>query len=137
MSTPSTDILWELQKAMTVVLKTDAQIQSICTGIFDTAPANQPYPYITIGEATQKNDDSFDGPGEDILTTMHIWSQEAGFKEALAIKFRMYQLLHRQHQNLIMNGYSAYKCYHDFSATLRDPDGLTRHVITRYRILAE
>lgn len=137
----STDILWEFQASLTTILTHDTTLMTTVKGVYDLVPQNQVYPYVVIGESTEKQSDvlnSNQNPrGFLVTTTLHIWSQYSGFKEALQIKRRIYELLHRNETAIALNGFTCTWIMHDFSTSLRDPDGLTRHVPTRYRAFFE
>jgi hypothetical protein len=124
-----------IQKAIYTTLTSDSALMAKITGVFDNVPDNQPYPYITIGEATSSRFRTFSRFGEEVFITLHIWSQYAGFKEANDILNDMNRLL--ADQNLTTSGWDTISCFYDFSETLRDSDGVTRHIVVRYRILTQ
>lgn len=124
-----------IQTAIYNTLTSDSTLMSKITGVFDNVPDNQPYPYITIGEANSTSFRTFSRFGEEVFISLHIWSQYAGFKEANDILNDMNRLL--ADQMLTTTAWDTIACFYDFSETLRDPDGLTRHVVVRYRILTQ
>lgn len=101
------------------------------TGVFDDVPDGQPLPYITIGEATETPWSTFGRVGADDTLTIHIWSQAPGFKEALGILDRLNVLL--DGGVLEVDGHVHVGTLYESAETLRDPDGVTRHVVARYR----
>lgn len=135
------DALWAIQTSIYSLINADSELQGLCTGVFDHVPQDQAYPYIVIGDATEKNFDVL-GSGSnahasDTTVTIHIYSQNAGYKEGLAIKRRLYELLHRNQSSLNPSGFTVSMCFFDFGATLRESDGITRHIVNRYRIIVE
>lgn len=135
-----TDAIAETQNALYTVLSNDSALSALITGVFDAVPQTQTFPYIVLGDMIQVPDDSFGDETShtyNITATLHIWSRAQGFAEALTINRQIYRLLHRQHQNLSLNGYSCTLCYHAMTWTLRDPDGLTRHVPVRYKVVVQ
>ena len=124
--------LYGLQKAIYDTITGDATIMALITGVYDSPTLNTPYPYITIGECTSVPWRNHSHPGEEITVTIHIWSNYEGFKEALDINKRLNQLL--GDQDLTVTGWNCVKSWFDFSDTIRDPDGVVRHVVARYRI---
>src|SRR5690606_40268145 len=92
-------------------------------------------PIFTIGEATSVPFRTMSRFGEECTVTLHIWSRYKGFKEALEILDDLNRLL--ADQDLSVAGYDTAACFYEFSETLRDPDGKTRHVPVRYRIIVQ
>lgn len=127
--------LWEIQKAVYAALTGDAVLMAKVKGVFDKVPDGQTYPYVTVGDATEVKDDTFTSKGFQATITCHIWSQYPGFKEALEILGEMNRIL--DGPSLIVFGFSHVYTRMEFCETLRDPDGVTRHVPVRYRIMTE
>ncbi len=127
--------LFEIQKAIYAKLTGDAVLMGKVAGVFDAVPPNQAYPYLVIGDATEVPWDLFGTLGNEITMTMHIWSRYAGFAEALNILAEINRVLNRA--ALVLTGYNTFVCIYEWSETLRDPDGITRHVPVRYRIIVE
>jgi hypothetical protein len=137
----TTDVMWETQKAIYTVLSGDSTMQSLVTGVYDKVPQPKLFPYVALGEGTAKFNDSF-GIGSntqqwDMTLTIHVWGQEDGFDDVLAITRQIYTLLHKKESSLILNGFTADGCWQEFQMTLRDIDGRTRHVVLRYRLIIE
>jgi len=50
--------------------------------VFDENPENEPYPYVVMGEISAKDwSDKFED-GMEVYSTIHVWSQYHGRKEA-------------------------------------------------------
>ncbi len=127
-------LLLELQKAVYSKLSGDAALMAKVTGVFDSVPDSQAFPYITIGEATEVPFSAFSSVGKESTLTLHIWSRYSGFKEALDVLKRVNELL--DGATLTITGYALVDMSLEMSETLRDPDGVTRHVAARFRCLA-
>lgn len=128
--------LLEIQKAVYAKLTGDATLMSKVTGVFDAVPQNQAFPYIVIGDATEVPWDHMGGKrGHETTMALHIWSRYNGFAEALGILADVNRLLDRA--ALAVTGFATVQCAYEWSTTLRDPDGITRHVPVRYRLLVE
>lgn len=125
-----------IQQAIYSRLTGDSVLMSKVTGVFDYVPDNQTFPYITIGEATSAPYRTFSRFGEEVTVTCHIWSRYDGFKEALDILADMNRLL-ADRDDLSVTGYDLICCFFEFSETMRDPDGITRHVVARYRLIVQ
>ena len=48
--------LKDTQKAIYTVLNNDSQLKKLASGVFYDVPAEQPYPYITIGDVSTLQD---------------------------------------------------------------------------------
>jgi hypothetical protein len=92
------------------------------------------FPFVTVGDDTF-NEGSTDTEGGFFTTiTMHIWSRYAGFLETKQIQAEIYALLNRQSITLPNNDYGIAGITFDFSNAVLDPDGLTRHGISRFEL---
>ena len=123
---------WALQVAVRSRLIADQTLMAKVKGIFDAVPDNQTFPYVTIGDVTSVPNRTLDKFGEECTITLHIWSRYNGFKEAAEILNDLNRLL--ADEVFSVSGWQMEGCYYDFSETLRDPDGITRHIPVRYRV---
>lgn len=124
--------LLSIQKTVFARLRADQDLMMKITGVFDEVPRDQLMPYVTVGDATSSPFRTMSRFGEEVTITLHIWSQYNGFKESLEILEDLNRLL--ADQELEVTGYDTVACFYEFSETIRDPDGITRHVPVRYRI---
>lgn len=124
--------LLAIQTAIYSRLTGDSTLMSKITGVYDDVDQDIQFPYVTIGDATSNPWRTMTRFGEEVTITLHIWSRYKGFKEALGILGDLNRLL--ADQSLSVTGYDVCASYYDFSETMRDPDGHTRHVPVRYRI---
>jgi len=131
----SGSVLFSLQQAIYSRLKADTALMRKITGLFDAVSDDQNFPYVTIGEATSLPYRTFDKFGEECTITLHIWSRYKGFKEAAEILDDLNRIL--ADTVFSVPGWGKVNSYYDFSETLRDPDGITRHIPVRYRILVQ
>lgn len=131
--------LWEIQKAVWKILTSDAQLMSKVVGVFDLVPDDVQFPYIQLGEFTTGPFETFDRYGQEVTMTIHVWAQRLGprayqgMKQAEDIMEDIQRLLCRT--NFYVELWGNVGCWGDFSTTLLEPDGWTRHGILRYRIL--
>jgi hypothetical protein len=125
--------LLELQKAVYAQLTGDATLMAKVTGVFDAVPDDQAFPYVTIGDETETGFNAFSKTGKAVVLTLHVWSQYRGFKQADEILVRINELL--DGAALTVTGYTSTAMQFMSSEHLRDPDGLTRHVVARFNCL--
>jgi hypothetical protein len=98
-------------------------------------PAGQPdsgFPYLVIGNDTERPWDHDGRLGADVTVTLHVWSRKPSFAEAKTIAAAIYGKLHRK--PILAVGARVVDCLHEFSDFARDDDGKTRHGVVRYRL---
>lgn len=98
-------------------------------------PTGQPdsgFPYVVIGNDTERPWDHDDKRGANVTVTLHIWSRKPSFAEAKTIATAIYGKLHRK--PIAASGARVVDCLHEFSDFARDEDGKTRHGVVRYRL---
>lgn len=111
---------------------------SIGANIYDDVPylpegmPSQNFPYVVIGDDTTAPWDTDETLGKEVNITLHIWSRAAGFKETKLIMGNIYDTLNRG--SLSKAGYNVVDCLCEFTETVRDPDGETRHGIMRFKL---
>jgi hypothetical protein len=120
----------ELQKAIYSKLST-----SLVIPVYDHVPQGSEYPYIVIGEDTAIEWDTDDSVGSESTLTLHVWTRNRGRKECKEIMDSIYDVLHRC--ELAVTGYNVVNCAWELAETFVDPDGKTRHGVTRYRIIMD
>ncbi|MEX1037861.1 MAG: DUF3168 domain-containing protein [Acidimicrobiia bacterium] len=104
-------------------------------GVFDEVPEGTNKPYVVVGEAYETPDNSHDRKGRRTVVTVHVWSDQQGFKESVEIADRIVDLL--DHTPLTIAGWTHIATRFDFMQTLRDPDPDIRHVPIRFVVTAE
>ena len=71
--------------------------------------------------------------GNEITINIHVWSQYKGSKETKQIMDKIHDLLHNS--NLNVTGHNLINLRFEFSDIMRDPDGITRHGVMRFRAI--
>ncbi len=100
--------------------------------VYDYVPEGSTLPYVTVGEATIIEDRSRPRTLVQVTHTIHIWSASEGFDEALRIEEEIERAL--RGSSLAIDGWDVLSgATFEFGQTLRDPDGVTRHTVMRYR----
>jgi hypothetical protein len=107
------------------------------TGVFDHVPDKQAYPYVTVGEAIETPDNTFGRNGHQDLFTFHVWSQKHGFAECYDIVNSIMGLLDDFQLVVQTPNHTTVSLQHEDTNSMRDPDGITRHVIVRFRWIGE
>jgi len=100
-------------------------------GVYDEVQEGNSYPFITIGEETAIDYSTKDVDGGELTINIHVWSQYKGSKETKTIMDRIHDLLHDYSLNV--TGYNLINSRFEYSDIMRDPDGVTRHGVMRFR----
>jgi hypothetical protein len=123
---------WELQKALFSTLNGSVTgMESASVSVYDDVPENTAYPYVVIGEESTSNNGSKDLDGLEHTITLHVWSQYRGRREIKEIMESVYSLLHNT--AITVSGASLVNIRQEFSTTLAENDGITRHGVMRFR----
>lgn len=107
--------------------------------VFDDMPEKEPYPYIVMGEMTARDWSDKSEPGQEIYSTIHIWSQYKGRKEAEEMANGILQAMTLRPLDLnpnfraVLDGDDIFDSYD----LIIDIDGVTRHGILKLRHLIE
>jgi hypothetical protein len=121
-----------LQTAIYAKLTGDSTLtDTLGVSIYDDIPENASFPYIQMGQDSISEYDVKDADGSQTTMTLHIWSQYKGAKETKNILDKLHDLLHDS--DLTVSGYNFVNCRFEFADILRDPDGVTRHGVIRFR----
>ena len=124
---------FQLQQAIFSALNVSAVTSDLSCGVFDDVPQNASYPYIALGEETAVDFSVKDIQGGDLSVNIHVWSQYKGSKETKQIMDKIHDLLHNI--NLSVTGFNLINLRFEFSDIMRDPDGITRHGVMRFRAI--
>lgn len=127
-----------LQKAMVSALAADAGVQALVGSparIYDDAPRNTVFPYITIGASTIADWDTSTERGHEHAFMLHIWSRHGGHKQARAILGAVESVLHTA--PLTLEDHALINLRFEFGDIFRDGDGETIHAVMRYRAVTE
>ena len=104
--------------------------------VFDENPENEPYPYVVMGEISAKDwSDKFED-GMEVYSTIHVWSQYHGRKEADQMSDAILQALTSSPLDLAPNFRAALDRLDGYNL-LVDLDGKTRHGVLRFKYLIE
>lgn len=124
--------LLPLQGLLYSTLSSYTALTSLITGVYDNVPSDAVFPYVTLGESTGTDWGTKNSDGENIVATLHCWSQYPGKKEAKQILDQMLQALS---QPLSMSGFNIVVNKLEYIDVLDDKDGITKHGILRLRFM--
>ena len=93
-------------------------------------------PYVTSGEMSGRAwSDKFQA-GQEVMSTLHVWSDYPGRKECLEMQDAILRALSGERLYLGQEFYAVYSGL-DMNEIIIDIDGVTRHGILRIRYLIE
>lgn len=123
---------WPLQQAIYARLSGDATlVTTLGAAVYDEPPAGVAFPYVVVGDTTETPNDTMGVTGRDLTVTIHTWSRYRGMREISRMQDRIDQLLDRWLPTVA--GWNSVHVLQEYFEALRDPDGLTRHGVSRYR----
>lgn len=126
----------DLQKAIYAALSGDGALTALLGGIkvFDHAPANVRFPYVTFGMTGVYDWSTDTERGAEQLFTLHVWSKTQGKKEALEI---MEAIRARLDQSLALEAHHLVALRLEYSEARYDEDLLVHHGLLRFRAMTE
>ena len=123
-----------LQTAIYSTLSSDSNLTStLGAGVFDEVTEGATYPFVALGEETAVDYSTKDLVGGETTINIHIWSQYKGSKETKNIMDRIHDLLHDS--DISVSGFNLINLRFEYSDIMRDPDGVTRHGVMRFRAI--
>lgn len=107
--------------------------------VFDDIPKQESFPYIVMGEITARDWSAKSEPGQEVYSTIHIWSRYKGRKEADEIADGVLQALTLSPLDLSPDFRAVLDREDIFDSfdLIIDIDGITRHGILKLRYLIE
>lgn len=125
---------WKLQQAIyTKLYQQVSDGDGINASVYDDVPEGAAHPYIVIGEETTSDNGTKDKDGMEHTLTLHTWSQYRGRKQIKELMQSVYDLLHNT--DITISGATVANVRQEFSTTLSENDGLTRHGVQRFRVV--
>lgn len=103
--------------------------------IFDGAPREAAFPYVTIDQLTTRDWSAGDSVGFEHSVSLSVWSRYSGKREAHALLDAIYTCLHEA--RLDVRGASLINLRFELSSIGRDDDGATYHGVIRFRAVTE
>lgn len=128
---------WSLQKGIYQALAGDPQVTGLLGGaqIFDNAPQNVSFPYLTFGQTTERDWSTGSEEGSEHTVTLHVWSRSGGRKQTHEIIETIRKALSAA--PIAIDDHYLVNLRHEFSEARHEEDGETYHGIVRYRAVTE
>ena len=123
-----------LQSKIFTTLNTDNTLTStLGANVFDDVQEETAFPLVVLGEDTTVDFSTKDLIGSETTINIDVFSRYRGSKETKEIMDRIHSLLHDS--SLTVSGVNLINLRFEFSDVIRDPDGITRHGIMRFRAI--
>lgn len=125
----------ETQKTLFEVLSTDPVLSALVSGVFDTVPQNQAFPFITIGETVFTDRSAHFLRGFEAELTIHVWDQSEnwGRKRVQNIQKEIDRLLHTI--DICIDGWNIISLRQNTVEVIVDPDNVTMHGIQKFNLM--
>jgi hypothetical protein len=127
-----------LQQSIYEALVGDTALGCLLGGesrIYDGAPREASFPYVTIDQLATRDWSAGDSAGFEHLLTLSVWSRYSGKREAHALLDAIHSCLHEA--KLEIRGASLINLRFESSSIGRDDDGATYHGVIRFRAVTE
>ena len=122
-----------LQSSIYTALNVSAITTTLACGVYDEVVEGNSYPFITLGEETAIDYSTNNLVGAETTINIHIWSRYKGSKQSKQIMDKVHDLLHDV--SLTVSGVNLINLRFEYSDIMRDPDGITRHGVMRFRAI--
>jgi hypothetical protein len=118
------DPSFELQAALVGLLRGTGALPA-GVKVYDQAPDDAAFPYLTIGDCQVLPDKSGCIDGVEVYPQIDVWTRTTGYGETKTIARAVTLLL--DDQPIVVDGFNVVFFEVQSVNYLRDPDGLTRH----------
>lgn len=123
-----------LQGALVALLKADGGVGTAAR-VYDEPPASPTFPYVVVGDDQVIGDDVDCAQMSEVFARIHVWSRGVGFPEtktiAAAIRTRI------RGATFTLTGFTVNEVKFVQAPSLRDPDGLSRHIPLEFQFLIQ
>lgn len=125
-----------LQKAIFERLTTAFRGYKTSIGIFDTPPGDRKMPYIVIGENSGVPYDTKTELGQDVISTIHVWSEKPSYTEVKEIKAKAIEAITESEIDLSEAGFEvqAGSLNIPLDTAFTDIDGKTKHGVIKINL---
>lgn len=130
------DSMKDVQAALYAHLTGDTVLNGLVQGrIFDFVPQGTAFPYVAIGETVSHAFDTQSSSGNEMMVTLHVYSQARGGREAQVILARIREILHEA--DFAIASQILIFCRHAGAELAQDQDGVTRRGTSRFHLITE
>ena len=134
----------DLAKSVHAVLRDNPAVRFALSGtedepprLYDAAPEDPVYPYLTYGSLRSEDIGADDTPLASHQMTLHLWSRYTGRAEVLGLLSQVSHALQAQSLTAAAVGLSIRSATAIYSDVLRAPDGRTQHGLLRISFVTQ
>lgn len=135
MSMTNDDVTWPIQVAVKAALEGDAPLAAAVEDVWDEAPEETPFPYLTLGPFTSVPDYTHSNFGASTYVDVHVWSTYSGNAELGPIVGHIIRVL--DHKALSLVGHILTALRWDTTVQVPDTDTDVRHAMVRFIAITE
>lgn len=127
----------ELQKALFARLHENSELAGLMIGVrlYDQAPANAKFPYLTFGRTSVYDWSTDTESGSEHLVTLHAWSKERGKSQCHDLIEAVRAAL--DDAALALPGHALVRLRAEYSEVRYEDDTDVHHGLIRFRALTE
>jgi len=129
---------WALQQAVFAALSVSDDIKEIVGDpprAFDAVPRVAAFPYVVVGEGSERNWDTATDAGGEHSLPIHIWSRAGGHKEIKLAAQAVRDCL--DGESLALDGHTLVDLRYLSADFARETDGETFRATIRFRAVTE
>ena len=129
---------WALQQAIFAVLCTNDDVLELVGDpprVFDAPPRAAAFPYIVVGDDTERDWSTATEPGSEHALQVHVWSRANGHREAKLVAEAVRGAL--DGAELAVTGQALIDIRYLETNFTRESDGETTHAVLRFRAVLE
>jgi len=123
-----------IQESLFTLLSGDSGLNAIVTGIFDSAPEQQPYPYVIIDTLTSRDWSTRTSLGFNTSIPILVYGQE-GKSQLLDITDKIYEIIVEGNITLLSHQLVAMRF--ETHEVQQESDGITCRGMIRFRAYSE
>lgn len=116
-----------MQQALYTVITGDTTLMQKITGVYDEAPADQAFPFITFGAKTATPYKAFQKAGYEVIMLLDAWSLIAAGDIHLSILDDLYRLLDDVPGGLPLTTFHSTRCFIENAQSMVDEVVTIRH----------
>lgn len=127
----------ELQRSVFATLLADPDLIAAMSEVrlYDQAPANAKFPYLTFGRTSVHDWSTDTERGAEHLVTLHVWSKERGKSQCHALVEAVRAVL--DDAALTLAGHALIRLRAEYSEVRYEDDNGVHHGLIRFRALTE
>lgn len=121
------EAIQDVQNAIYTVLTGDVVLMGKITGVYDEAPADQPFDFVTFGSKQATPYKTFQRAGYEVSVMLDVWTLIAEGDAHLRILDDLYRLLDDPPNGIPLTSFNSTRCFIELTVTAVDEIVTIRH----------